>query len=133
MCCSGVTEVDQTDNEKQLERFIQDWHWNEASHELAREMGKFLFEFLDSLEDAGMSERTRRTYVDNCWSIGILSCGYGYHEEFSPAIFLYGPWHVYEFKRKHSDSTYAVDAYTRTCRRLERYVRSLGYGDDEDE
>ena len=124
--------MDQPNNAEQLEHFIQDWHWDEASHQLAREMAEFLFAFLDSLKEAGTSERTLRTYTDNCWSIGILSCGYGYHEKFSPAIFLHGPCHVYEFKRKHSDSKYAVDAYERTWRRLERYVRSLGYGGDDE-
>ena len=28
-----------------LEAFIQDWYWDEASHEFARQAGSFLFPF----------------------------------------------------------------------------------------
>ena len=46
-------------------------------------------------------------------------------------IFLGGPSHLYEFKRKVSDSKYAVASYKSTWRKLGRYVRSLGYGSSE--
>jgi len=114
---------------QELESFIEDWHWNERSHELARQMGAFLFQFLDYLQTTGLSERTMRQHSSNCWCIGCLVCSYGYHDTFSPAIFLSGPSYLYEFKRKVSDSKYAVASYKATWRKLARYVRSLGYGE----
>jgi hypothetical protein len=39
------------------------------------------------------------------------------------------PSFLVEFKRKVSDSRYAVDSYKATWRKLARYVRSLGYGE----
>ena len=73
-----------------------------------------------------------RKHIDNCWCIGILECQYGYQNSFSPTIFTFlgEPSYIYEFKRKMSDSEYAVRSYKATCRKLDRYVRSLGYGDD---
>jgi len=116
---------------RELAHFIEDWYWDDASHEFALQMGQFLFDFLDSLKESGMSNRTLKVYVDNCWCIGKLSCDYGYHDDFSPRIFLCGPSHMYEFKRKHSDSRYAVEAYERAWRKLERYVRSLEYVEED--
>jgi hypothetical protein len=117
------------DATQELEAFIEDWYWDEASHEFARQVGAFLFEFIDYLATTGLSERTLRKHVDNCWCIGKLECDYGYHDTFSPAIFSGGPSFLYEFKRKMSDSKYAVASYQATWRKLARYVRSLGYGE----
>lgn len=113
---------------RELEEIIQDWYWDEASHEFARQVGAFLFQFIDYLETMGLSERTIRRHSSNCWSIGWLECSYGYHDTFSPAIFLGEPWFLIEFKRKVSDSQYAVSSYKATWRKLARYVHSLGYG-----
>jgi hypothetical protein len=109
-----------------LEEYIEDWHYNEASHEYARQMGAFLFKFLDYLETTGLSRPTMRKHESNCWCIGWLECSYGYHETFTPAIFLGGPFFESEFKRKVSDSKYAVDSYGATWRKLEKYIISLG-------
>jgi hypothetical protein len=123
------TEIE---NNEELEDFITDWHWDRKSRKLAREMGKFLFQFIDYLEKQGFTERTIRKHADNCWSIGKLECDYGYHKKFSPEIF-YGdePSYLFEFKRKFSDSKYAVSSYKTTWRKLVRYVKSLGYEDNE--
>jgi hypothetical protein len=113
---------------QELERFIEDWYWDEPSHELARQMGTFLLQFLDYLQTTGLSERTMRKHTNNCWCIGWLVCSYGYHDAFSPKIFGGGPSHLFEFKRKVSDSKYTVASYRATWRKLARYVRALGYG-----
>ena len=115
--------------EQELEEYIEDWHWDEPSHEIARQMGAFLFEFMETLETTGLSERTMRKHESNCWHIGYLACTYGYHDAFSPEVFLGEPAFLPEFKRKVSDSTYAVASYKATWRKLARHVRSLGYGE----
>ncbi len=122
------------DDNEEIEDYIEDWYWNTASHELAQQMAAFLFEFIDHLEKKGLSEGTIRKHAGNCWCIGYLSCAYGSSDEFSPDCFLYGPSYLYDFKRKFSDSKYAVSSYEATCRKLDRYVRaSQGYADDEKE
>jgi len=115
--------------EQELEEYIEDWYWDEPSHEFARQVGTFLFQFMDYLETTDLSERTIRKHESNCWFIGKLECDYGYHDTFSPEIFLGEPSYLSEFKRKVSDSRYAIDSYKATWRKLARYVRSLGYGE----
>ncbi len=110
---------------EELENFIQDWHWDKASHKYASDIGLFLLQFMDHLEKSGLSERTIRKHVDNCWCIGHLECSYGYNKKFSPSIFNGNePDFLYEFKRKMSNSKYAVDSYSATWRKLVKYVES---------
>lgn len=115
---------------QELEAYIQDWHWDDASHEFARQMGTFLFQFLDYLEDRGLSRQTMRKHESNCWCIGWLESNSGHLDTFVPDIFLGGSSFLPEFKRKVSDSKYAVDSYQATWRKLELYVLSLGYGNN---
>ena len=65
--------------------------------------------------------------------IGILECQYGYNANFSPDIFICeeAPY-LYEFKRKHSDSKYAIDSYKATWRKLTKYVKTLGKKEEAD-
>ena len=114
------------DNQVQqdLEEFIRDWYYDEPSHKFAQQMGLFLFQFLDNLESTGISPKTLRKHTSNCWLIGKFECDYGYHKTFSPRIFLSGPSFLYEFKRKVSESKSAVNSYTATWRKLERYAQS---------
>jgi hypothetical protein len=110
----------------QIEDWIQGWHWDEKSHALAFEMGTFLVGFTDSLAEAGLSDKTVAKHKDNAWFIGNFTCHYGYHEEFTPAIFKYPPFHEIEFKRKVSDSDYAIKSYEATCNKLAKYVEKEG-------
>lgn len=111
----------------ELEKFIEDWHWDEPSHQFARQAGQFLLQFIDHLATTGLSEQTFRKHASNAELIGYLTCQYGYHKVFSPGVFVNASYHLIEFRRKVSDSKYAVDSYTTTWRKLDRYVRSLGY------
>ncbi|MBN1888262.1 MAG: hypothetical protein JW850_09735 [Thermoflexales bacterium] len=122
-----------SDAVQELEEFIGDWYYDDKSHEFARQLGAFLFEFIDYLETTGLSRGTLRQHVRNCWSIGKLECDYGSRDTFSPTIFVGGPLYLYEFKRKMSDSKYAVNSYKSTWRKLGRYVRSMGYGSEAQE
>ena len=109
-----------------VEAYIKDWNWDAASHEFALQMGAFLLQFIDHLRSSGLSQETIRKHESNCWLIGAFECDYGYHDAFTPAVFLGGgPAFLYEFKRKVSDSQYAVASYKSTWRKIERYVRNL--------
>jgi hypothetical protein len=111
----------------QIERWVQDWHWEEKSHALAFEMGEFLFGFTDSLTEAGLSEKTVAKHEGNAWCIGNFTCHYSRHNEFTPDIFKYPPFHEIEFKRKVSDSNYAIQSYEATCNKLAKYVNTEGW------
>lgn len=110
-----------------IERFIQDWHWDVPSQQLALEMGIFLFGFLDYLEKKGASGRTLRKHRANVWHIGILTCKYGYLDQFSPDVFQSPPFQNIVFNRKMEPSAYALKEYFRTCRLLGLYVEDRGY------
>lgn len=49
---------------KEIEEYVDDWHWDEDSKKYAFEMGKFLFAFIDYLDDQDLSERTKRNHRD---------------------------------------------------------------------
>jgi hypothetical protein len=117
---------EQYDEDDELEEYIEDWHWDEPSHEFARQMGRFLFSFYDHLEAQNLSLATRRKHEGNGWAIAYLTINYGYHETFSPEIFLGGPCHETEYRRKFSDSDSSLRSYQATWRKLEKYARSQG-------
>ena len=122
------------DEEKQeLEDFIEDWHWDEKSHKFAQDIGTYLFQFIDHLYEQGLTKKTVQKHIDNCWCIGILECGYGYKDEFSAGDVFYSPEasYEYEFRRKMSDSNYAINSYRTTWRKLYKYTKALGYLDNE--
>ena len=116
---------DDPERDEDIENFIEDWYFDTSSHNFAKALCTFLFQFIDRLELDGLSERTLRKHLDNCWAIGKFECDYGYHESFSSEIFLCEPSFLYEFKRKNSESTYAVESYKTTWRKLRKYVESL--------
>jgi hypothetical protein len=113
----------------ELEEFIRDWYYDDTSHQFARDVGGFLFQFMDHLASSGIPEKTLGRHQENCWLIGKFTCDYGYHKAFSPAIFLGDPGYLPEFQRKVSHAEGAIAAYTATWRKLEAYVRAMGYGE----
>ncbi len=117
-----ASPADDPESHEEIEDFIEDWYFDKASHDFAKILCAFLFQFIDSLEQDGLSERTIRKHLDNCWSIGKLECDYGDRDSFSPDIFSCEPSYLHEFKRKHSDSSYAVNSYKVTWRKLRKYV-----------
>lgn len=114
--------------EQEIEDFIQDWHWDKKSRTYARELCTYLFQFINELEKQGLSERTISKHTDNCWHIGILECQYGYRNKFVPGEVFYSPDadYVDEFKRKMSDSKYAINSYKSTWRKVYKYTKELG-------
>jgi hypothetical protein len=111
--------------DRDLEHYIEDWYWDETSHRFARQLGGFLLEFVDVLKASELSERTVRRHINNCWLIGKFVCDYGYYEYFSPDIFLGEPGYLTEFKRKVSDSPWAIKSYMATWRKISGYVHTL--------
>ena len=63
--------------EDELEDFIKDWHWDKKSHEFARKMGQFMFEFFKYLDNQNLSEATQRKHESNCQLIGKFIADYG--------------------------------------------------------
>jgi hypothetical protein len=117
---------EQYDEEDDLEEYIEGWHWDEPTHEFARQMGSFLFSFYDHLEAQNLSSVTLTKHERNGWAIAYLTINYGSYETFSPEIFLGGPCYETEYQRKFSDSDSSLRSYQATWRKLEKYVRSQG-------
>jgi hypothetical protein len=114
-------------DEKELEVMIEHWYQDDPSHQFARQVGAFLLQFLNYLETTGRSEEVLRRHEGNVWWIGKLTCKYGGYETFSPSIFLGGPLYLKEYEEQASSSKGALTSYKTTWRRLEDYVRMMGY------
>jgi hypothetical protein len=114
-------------NDQELEEMIEQWHHDEPSHAFARQVGALLLDFMNSLEEAEMSEQTLRKHEGNAWLIGKFTCDYRSDKPFTPAIFLGAPAYLAEFRRKVSPSAAALDSYQATWRRLSRFIREQGY------
>ena len=111
-----------------VETYIKDWNWDAASYEFALQMGMFLLHFIDDLRSSDLSQATIRKHEANAYLIGAFECDYGYHDTFSPVIFLgRGTAFLYEFKRKISNSKYAIESYKSTWRKIEKYARSVAH------
>lgn len=112
-------------DDEELETLIADWHWDEASHGFARQVGAFMLDFMAYLAWTGLLEETLQKHGRNAWLIGRFSCAYGDFETFRPEIFLDGPRYETEFKRKVSESPAALKSYGVTWRKLARFVREI--------
>jgi hypothetical protein len=121
------------EEKKELEDFIEDWYYGEQPHKFARDLGGYLFQFIDHLYEQGLSEKTVRKHIDNCWAIGFLECGYGYKDVFSPDKVFYSPdaGYEHEYKRKFSDSKNALSAYRATWKKLYKYAKVQRHHEDE--
>lgn len=110
-----------------IKDYVDGWYWDDDSKKYAYEMGKFLFSFIDYLEDQKLSERTKRNHHDNIALIGMFEAGYGYNEKFCPENLEGGPNYLYEFERKVNDSRNAIQSYKSTWRKLDKYIKSGEY------
>ena len=90
-------------------------------------MGKFLFAFIDYLKAQGLRPKTLNAHTENVYLIGMFETGYGYNEEFYPENLEDGLHYLYEFKRKVSNSKYAVQSYQSTWRKLDKFIKSEVY------
>jgi hypothetical protein len=117
------------EEEKELEDFIADWYYDEQSHRFAHDLGRYLFQFIDYLYEQKLTDKTVSKHIDNCWAIGYLECGYGYRDVFSPGKVFYSTEadYNYEYKRKFSDSKYALTSYRATWKKLYKYTKDLGH------
>ncbi len=108
--------------DQELEEYIEDWYCDEKSHEFARQMAVFLFDFFDYLRGKNLSRSTLRKHEGNSELIAGFTAGYGYYDEFSPEVFTGEPDYLYEFKRKVSKSKNAIESYKTTWRKLAKYA-----------
>jgi len=117
------------EEDKELENFIVDWFYGEQSHKFAQDLGRYLFHFIDHLYEQGLTNKTVGKHIDNCWAIGYLECGYGCRNVFFPGKVFYSPEadYKYEYKRKFSDSKYAISSYKATWKKLYNYTKNLGH------
>lgn len=106
----------------ELDEFIEGWSPVPKTRHVAKEMAVFLFGFHDELEKSGLSAKTLRKHLDNLWAIGYLTYNYDAPKRFSPELFADGPGWEDEYRRKFSDSEYAVRSYEATGRKLSKYV-----------
>ncbi|MEM6265288.1 MAG: hypothetical protein AAGI38_22495 [Bacteroidota bacterium] len=111
----------------EIEVFIDGWHWDEPSEQLAFELGKFLFSFISYLEEQKLSDKTVKTHVENIRFIGLFEMSYGFRDEFDPENLEDGPNYEYEYDRKVSNSKYAIKAYEATWRKLDKFIKSGEY------
>ncbi len=114
-------------DEEELENYILDWHSDKKSHKFAKGIGMYLFQFIDQLSEQGLSEKTARKHADNCWAIGYLECGFGYRKVFVPED-VFGSSeasHEFEYGKYFSGSTYALNSYSSTWRKLHKYTVNL--------
>lgn len=110
-----------------IKEYVSDWHWDDASEKYAFESGKFLFAFLNYLDDQKLSERTKKLHAQNVYFIGTFDAGYGYHEVFNHENFEDGPDYDYQYGRKVSDSESALKLYGGTWRKLDKFIKSNTY------
>ncbi|OQX98006.1 MAG: hypothetical protein B6I24_06750 [Bacteroidetes bacterium 4572_128] len=90
-----------------IEDYIQDWHWeDEDSKKYAFEICKFLFSFIDYIDQLSVTKRTKTNHKYNVFLIGMFETDYGYNDKFSIKNLENGPDFLYEFERKVSNSKY---------------------------
>jgi hypothetical protein len=49
-----MTDQEKDQEARRLEAYIEDWHWDEPSHQFARDIGVYLFRFMDYLHKLGL-------------------------------------------------------------------------------
>ena len=112
---------------KEIEEYVVDWHWDNESKKYAFDLGKFLFSFIEYIDDSNLSERVKKVHKDNIYLIGMFEAGYGYSDEFHYEDLTNGPFYIYEFEHKISDSKYAVQSYESTWKKLDKFIKSGAY------
>lgn len=106
---------------EEIEAYIEHWYWDEPSKELAFDIGKFLFAFINYLKDQDLSDRTKQRHIDNVYVLGRFEAQYGL-APFKPENLAEGPHYVTDFELKISDSPTAVKSYEATCRKLNKFI-----------
>ena len=114
-------------NEADLQDLIRDWRQDERSRVFVRHLGAYLLKFMDFLAISERSEKRLSRREGYTWAIGKLTCEYDSFETFSPSILLGGPRYLDEFREKIGATPEALAAYKATWRKLEEYVRAMGY------
>ena len=110
-------------DERYLEKYIEDWYWDEKSHKIAVEIGKYMLGFVEYLKNLPISDQVKNRHIRKAWFLGYIECVYGYHDKFSPEIFLFSGLNTVEFRHKVGKSKYMLESYKATWRKLKKYVQ----------
>lgn len=114
-----------TDNlRRQIEEYIDDWHCDIETYESALIIGKFLFSFMNYLDDEKIGEKTRKKIEENVYLLGMFESQYGYNNDFFEENLECVESYESEFKRKIAYSNSDINYYKLTWEKLKKYVSS---------
>jgi len=111
----------------QLEEYIDDWHCDMEGYESALMIGKFLFAFMNYLDDENLSERTQKRYEENIHLIGMFETEYAYNGCFFPEDLEIVETYEREYKRTIAYSKTQLDYYRQTWNKLKKYIADKKY------
>jgi hypothetical protein len=57
---------------KEIEEYVADWHWDIESKKYSFDLGKYLFSFIEYIDESNLSERVKRVHNDNVYLIGMF-------------------------------------------------------------
>ena len=111
----------------QLEEYIDDWHCDMESYESAVIIGKFLFAFMNYLDDENLSERTLRRYQENVHLIGMFETENACNGCFYPEDLEIVDTYEFEYKETIAYTKTDIDYYRQTWNKLKKYVANKTY------
>jgi len=111
----------------QLEEYIDDWHCDMEDYESALMIGKFLFAFMNYLDDENLSERTQSKYEENVELIGMFETEHAYNGCFFPEDLEIVETYEREYKRTIAYSKTQLKYYQLTWKKLKKYVSEKKY------
>jgi len=111
----------------QLEEYIDDWHCDMESYESALMIGKFLFAFMNYLDDENLSKRTQKRYEENVHLIGMFETEFAYNGCFFPEDLEIVETYEREYKRTIAYSKTQLEYYRQTWNKLKKYIANKTY------
>lgn len=109
---------------KQLETYIEDWHYDMETYKSSLNIGKFMFAFMNFLDDEKISEKTQSKHEQNLYLIGMFESEYAYNNDFDAEDLELTESYEEEFKRKIAYSKSNLKFYQTTWKKLGKYVSS---------
>lgn len=112
---------------RQLEEYIDDWHIDMETYESSLIIGKFLFSFMNYLDDEKMEDKRRKKYEENVYLLGMFESQYGYNNDFYEEDLECVESYEDEFKRKIAYTKTDLTFYKMTWEKLKKYVSIKRY------
>jgi len=111
----------------QLENYIEDWHSDIETNKSALNIGKFMFSFMNFLDNEKIVKTTKLRYEENVYLIGMFETQYGYNNDFDREDLKCSESYEDEFKRKIVYSKTDLKFYKATWNKIIEYVSSGSY------